>query len=62
VTDDPEDEDSDGRSRSDWVLVSRDPQAFDNDAIVDAGAAAAQDRPEWRTWTDDYSNLIQILK
>ena len=62
VTDDPEDEDSNGRSRSDWVLVSRDPQAFENDVIVDAGAAEAKDRPEWRTWTDDYSNLIQILK
>ena len=62
VTDDPEDEDSDGRSRSDWVLVSRDPRVFDNDAIVDAGAAALPDRPQWRTWTDDYSNLIQILK
>ena len=22
----------------------------------------AEDRPQWRTWTDDYSNLVQILK
>jgi len=62
VTDDPDEEDGYERSRSDWVLVSRDPQAFENDVIVDAGAAEAQDRPAWRTWTDDYSNLIQILK
>ena len=31
-------------------------------AIADAGAVPAEDRPEWRSWTDDYSNLIQILK
>jgi SAM-dependent methyltransferase len=62
VSDDPEDEDKTIRSRSDWVLVSRDPQALAADAIVEAGATPAEDRPDWRTWTDDYSNLIQILK
>src|SRR6185436_11530413 len=55
VRDDPEDDDASGRSRSDWVLVSRDAEALEADTIVDAGAAEAQDRPEWRTWTDDYS-------
>jgi hypothetical protein len=44
------------------VLVSRDPAALEHEAIVDAGAQPAEDRPQWRTWTDDYSNLIQILK
>jgi len=63
VRDDPEDEDdSGGRSRSDWVLVSRDAAALRREAIEDAGAAGVEERPEWRTWTDDYSNLIQILK
>jgi len=61
VSDDP-DEDDDRRSRSDWVLVSRDEKALSATAIVAAGGAPAEDRPEWRTWTDDYSNLIQILK
>ena len=56
------DEDDNRRSRSDWVLVSRDPQALAAPAIVAAGAVPAQDRRDWRTWTDDYSNLIQILK
>ena len=62
VNDDPDDEDDSLRSKSDWVLVSRDPAALKKQAIVEAGAEPAEDRPEWRTWTDDYSNLIQILK
>ena len=61
VSDDP-DEADDKRSRSDWVLVSREEKALDAQAIAAAGAVLAEDRPEWRTWTDDYSNLIQILK
>ncbi len=62
VRDDPEDDDPSLRSRSDWVLVSRDPEALEGEKIVDAGAVEAEDRPGWRTWTDDYSNLVQILK
>jgi SAM-dependent methyltransferase len=62
VNDDPDDEEDSIRSRSDWVLVSRDPAALKRPAIVDAGAQPPQDQPAWRTWTDDYSNLIQILK
>jgi SAM-dependent methyltransferase len=62
VTDDPEDDDDSLRSKSDWVLVSRDAAALKHEAIVEAGGVEAEDRPEWRTWTDDYSNLIQILK
>jgi SAM-dependent methyltransferase len=61
VSDDP-DESDERRSRSDWVLVSRNGRALDAPAIVAAGGEPAEDRPEWRTWTDDYSNLIQILK
>jgi hypothetical protein len=61
VTDNPDEED-DQRSKSDWVLVSRDPAALKKQAIVEGGAQPAENRPEWRTWTDDYSNLIQILK
>jgi SAM-dependent methyltransferase len=62
VRDDPEDEEDPRRSRSDWVLVSRDPATLKREALVEREATEAEDRPDWRTWTDDYSNLIQILK
>jgi SAM-dependent methyltransferase len=62
VRDDPDEEADYRRSRTDWVLVSRDPAALRRPAIVARGAVEPEDRPEWRTWTDDYSNLIQILK
>ena len=60
VEDNPEDDDA--RSTSDWVLVSREPGALAHEEIVARGAKPAEDRPDWRTWTDDYSNLVQILK
>ena len=62
VNDDPDDEDESLRSRSDWVLVSRDPAALESEPIVEGGGQEAEDQPRWRTWTDDYSNLVQILK
>jgi len=62
VSDDPDDEDDSLRSRSDWVLVSRDQAALQRPVIVEGGGQDAEERPEWRTWTDDYSNLIQILR
>jgi MFS family permease/SAM-dependent methyltransferase len=62
VRDDPDEEEDYRRSRTDWVLVSRDAAALERTEIVERGAVAPEGRPEWRTWTDDYSNLIQILK
>jgi hypothetical protein len=57
------DEESDeDRTTSTWVLVSRDPGALKRAEIVDAGASDPEARDDWRTWTDDYSNLVQILK
>jgi SAM-dependent methyltransferase len=62
VSDDPEEDDDSLRSRSDWVLVSRSKAALEHEEIVELDAVPAEDRPQWRAWTDDYSNLIQILK
>jgi SAM-dependent methyltransferase len=60
VQDDPDEDEE--RSRSDWVLVSRSQEALARPALKERGAAPAEEQPDWRTWTDDYSNLIQILK
>jgi MFS family permease/SAM-dependent methyltransferase len=62
VRDDPDEEEDYRRSRTDWILISRDPAVLKRKEIVERGAVAPEDRPGWRTWTDDYSNLIQILK
>jgi SAM-dependent methyltransferase len=62
VSDDPDDDDDTLRSRSDWLLVSKSRAALARPEIVDRGAEPAQDENGWRTWTDDYSNLVQILK
>jgi len=62
IADDEHEEEKSIKSRSDWVLVARDAKALRAPAIVEAGAVPAEDRAEWRTWTDDYSNLVQILK
>lgn len=51
----------DDKTQSDWVLVSSDAAALTRRPIADT-AEKPEERPEWRTWTDDYSNLIQILK
>ena len=62
VRDDPDEEEDPKRSRTDWVLVSRDPAAFKRPEIAERNPEEIEDRTDWRTWTDDYSNLIQILK
>jgi hypothetical protein len=60
VDDDGEDEDY--MSSSDWVLVSGDPAVFSQSFFKAHGIETAQLRPGLRPWTDDYSNLFQILK
>jgi SAM-dependent methyltransferase len=62
VSDDPDEHDDSPRSRSDWVLVSKSRAALAAPQIVSAGGEPAEDEKGWRTWTDDYSNLVQILK
>ena len=57
--------DDDGESESyysgsDWVLVSADREVY-KDAVLKV-ATLAKARPGLRPWTDDYSNIIQILR
>ena len=48
-------------SRSDWVLLSRDGKILDRPRIAEAATEIVR-RPEWRLWTDDFNNLVQVLK
>ena len=50
-----------GSSVSDWVLLSKDPAALEKPAIADAASEIAP-RREWRLWTDDFNNLVQVLR
>ena len=43
-----------------WILVSSDPAAFQDPMYKDAQLLEL--RTDLRLWTDDYSNLVQILK
>jgi MFS family permease len=62
VTVDDDGEDEDYMSSSDWVLVSGDPEVFNRNFFKAHGIETVQLRPSLRPWTDDYSNLFQILK
>jgi hypothetical protein len=44
------------------VLISRDLAAFEAKEIKAVAPAPPEEMAGWRTWTDDYSNLVQILK
>jgi len=48
-------------SRSDWVLVSASTKVLDRPQIA-GHATPIVARPDWRLWTDDFNNLIQVFK
>jgi spermidine synthase len=47
--------------QAEWVLMVSNPAVLDTPEIRKAGRKV-DPRPELRLWTDDYSNLFQILK
>lgn len=49
-------------SASTWVLLTSDSMIFNDDAFKDADIAPAKVKKDFRAWTDDYSNVFQILK
>ena len=59
---DDEDEEEDYFSNSDWVLVTNDGSIFHDAAFKSSSVQPTHLRPSLRPWTDDYSNLFQILK
>ncbi|HEY6967543.1 MAG TPA: fused MFS/spermidine synthase [Burkholderiales bacterium] len=61
VSDEGKDDDDD-HTKTDWVLLAKDPKVLEAKEIRQAGAVPPEEKPNWRAWTDDYSNLVQILK
>ena len=55
-------EGDDDHTKTDWVLLAKNAKVLQAKEIREAGPVPPADRPGWRTWTDDYSNLVQILK
>ncbi len=51
----------DGGTTSDWVALTRYKPFILKPSIVEATEPVAP-RPDWRLWTDDYNNLIQVFK
>ncbi len=49
-------------SASTWVLVTADDSIFLDDAFDNSFMEPAKAAPGFRAWTDDYSNIVQILK
>jgi hypothetical protein len=49
-------------SSSTWVLVTSDPSWFQRNSFVDADMSPTKFPPNFRAWTDDYSNIVQILR
>jgi SAM-dependent methyltransferase len=48
-------------SRSDWVLVSDSADALAR-VPIDEVAEPIAAHPNWRLWTDDFNNVLQVLK
>jgi len=56
-----DDDDEAGVYRSDWMLLSASPAAFEGELLKEA-AERIDAVPRVRLWTDDYSDLYRILK
>jgi hypothetical protein len=54
--------DDNGGYASHWILLARDPALLDIPAIQDREVDLSEYSTNHKLWTDDYSNLFQILK
>jgi spermidine synthase len=48
-------------SRSDWLLLSDSREALERPELAEF-ATEIVPRRDWRLWTDDFNNLVQVLK
>ncbi len=59
VTDSPPDDSS--ASVTDWVLIARSPQAFEDKRLAEV-VEPIEPNPHFSLWTDQFNNLIDVLK
>ena len=57
-----DEEETDYMATNDWILVSGDPTVFKDPLFNSTAIKPAKVRRDLRPWTDDYSNLFEILK
>ncbi len=48
-------------SRSDWLLLSEDKALLERPELAEFATPIAP-RRDWRLWTDDFNNIVQVLK
>jgi len=46
---------------SSWVLLAKDPARLSDPGLTDP-STPIEARRDWRVWTDDFNNLVQVLK
>jgi hypothetical protein len=61
MTVDDDGEEAPYMSSSTWVLLTSNKAWFDSPTFRGADMHLAKSIPNFRAWTDDYSNLFQIL-
>ena len=59
VTDSPSEDSS--ASVTDWVLIARTPEAFASERLAEV-VEAIEPNPHFSLWTDQFNNLIDVLK
>ncbi len=51
----------DGSTSSDWILLSKNADRLKHTEIAEATSEIPA-KPNWRLWTDDFNNILQVLK
>jgi hypothetical protein len=61
VEDKVEKGDGEDKSSSDWILLARDRTVLDLDLVRDGSRELPNKAPRLRLWSDDYSNIVQVM-
>jgi hypothetical protein len=62
ILENPAENDNPAALRSTWIVLTRDSKILELPALTDKITRGTDFPTDIRLWTDDYSNLIQLLK